>query len=104
MDTFDFDEDLLVEEEIRLEKPKMYKILLHNDHYTLREFVVLVLEIVFRKTMEEARRIMLEAHTKGVSVVGIYTYEIASTCIRQVEKLSEEYDCALRCTMEAVEI
>ncbi|MBC7475992.1 MAG: ATP-dependent Clp protease adaptor ClpS [Candidatus Sericytochromatia bacterium] len=92
------------EEEIALKRPSMYRVLLHNDAYTPREFVVIILQSVFHKSEEEGKKIMTEAHTKGMATVGIYTHEIASTSIYLVEKMADEYGCPLRCTMEEVEI
>jgi ATP-dependent Clp protease adaptor protein ClpS len=110
MSDFEFDPDkdsdviLEEEEDIEVKKPSMYRVLLHNDPYTPREFVVYILQTVFHKTEEEGRKIMLEAHTKGIATVGIYTHEIAKTNIFLVEKLADEFGCPLRCTMEEVEI
>jgi ATP-dependent Clp protease adaptor protein ClpS len=100
------EDELLLEDEdeVEIKKPSMYRILLHNDHYTPREFVVLVLQTIFHKSEEEGKKIMLEAHTKGIAVVGIYTHEVAKTNIYLVEKMSDEFNCPLRCTMEEVEI
>lgn len=110
MSDFEFDPDkdsdviLEEEEDLELKKPSMYRVLLHNDHYTPREFVVFILQTVFHKSEEEGKKIMLEAHTKGIATVGIYTHEVATTNIFLVEKLAEEFGSPLRCTMEEVEI
>lgn len=95
---------LAEEEEIETKKPSMWRILLHNDDYTPREFVVFILQDVFHKSQDEGKKIMLEAHTKGIAVVGIYTHEIAKTSVYLVEKYAEEMSFPLRCTMEEVEI
>jgi ATP-dependent Clp protease adaptor protein ClpS len=63
----------------RVEKPRMYKVLFHNDDYTTMEFVVEVLTVVFRRTRVEATRIMLSIHRSGKGVAGVYTREIAET-------------------------
>ncbi len=63
----------------RVEKPRMYKVLFHNDDYTTMEFVVEVLSVVFRRTRVEATRIMLSIHRSGKGVAGVYTREIAET-------------------------
>lgn len=103
---FESDNDVVLEDEedIELKRPSMYRVIIHNDAYTPREFVVIILQTVFHKSEEEGKKIMLEAHTKGMATVGIYTYEIASTSLYLVEKMSDEYGFPLRCTMEEVEI
>lgn len=63
----------------RLEKPRMFRVLLHNDDYTTMEFVVQVLMEVFHKTLPEATRVMLAVHRSGRGVAGIYTREVAET-------------------------
>jgi len=103
---YEEENDLLLEEEeeIKLKKPAMYRVLIHNDHYTPREFVVVVLQQVFHKSEAEGKVIMLEAHTKGMAVVGIYTQEVAKTSIYIVEKMAEEFSYPLRCTLEEIEV
>ena len=88
--------------EIRREtkRPMMYKVLLHNDDYTSQEFVVLVLETIFHKSEMEATQIMLAVHHHGVSVVGVYPYEIAETKVGKVLSLARQYDYPLQCTLE----
>jgi len=83
-----------------LQKPRMFKVLLHNDHYTTREFVVSILREVFHKTMNEATRIMLHVHTNGMGVAGVYTRDVAETKIRQVEQRAREEEHPLRLSME----
>jgi len=84
----------------KLQKPRMFKVLLHNDHYTTREFVVSILREVFHKTMNEATRIMLHVHTHGMGVAGVYTRDVAETKIRQVEQRAREEEHPLRLSME----
>jgi len=84
----------------RLERPKLYKVLLHNDDYTPMEFVVLVLVNVFHKSESDARSIMLHAHTHGYAVAGVYTFEIAETKVAETLKLAEQAQFPLLCTME----
>ncbi len=81
-------------------EPDMYKVLLHNDDYTTMEFVVHVLMLVFNKPVEEATRIMLNVHQKGLGVCGVYTYEIAETKVDTVKRLAHENGHPLKCTME----
>lgn len=81
-------------------EPSMYKVLLHNDDYTTMEFVVDILMNVFRKSQEEAVRIMFNVHRQGVGLCGYYTYEVAETKVDQVHLLAREHGFPLRCTME----
>jgi ATP-dependent Clp protease adaptor protein ClpS len=84
----------------KLKKPPLYRVLLHNDNYTTREFVVAVLREVFHKGEAEAVQIMLHVHYNGIGVAGVYTYEVAETKIKTVEKLARENDFPLRLSME----
>lgn len=83
-----------------LEEPPLYRVLLHNDDYTTMAFVVEVLMVVFNKSMEEATRIMLNVHQKGVGLCGIYPLEIAETKVDTVETLARENGFPLKCSME----
>lgn len=87
----------------KLQRPKLYKVLLHNDHYTTREFVVAVLKEVFHKSETDAVQIMLHVHYNGVGVAGVYTYEVAETKIGVVEQAARENGFPLRLTMEPEE-
>lgn len=84
----------------KLKKPSMYKVLMLNDDYTPMEFVVHVLERVFGKTGDEATRIMLHVHQKGVGVCGVYTYEVAETKVTQTMDLARKHQHPLQCTLE----
>ena len=84
----------------QVKKPEMYKVVLHNDDYTTMEFVVRVLQTVFHKPLIEATKIMLDVHKKGRGIVGLYTYDIASTKISLVRQMAEKEEFPLRCTME----
>lgn len=88
----------IVEDE--LSEPPMYKVLLHNDHYTTMEFVVEVLEKVFRKARAEATRIMLNVHNEGVGLCGVYTAEVAETKVDIVHSLARKAGFPLRCSLE----
>ena len=81
-------------------KPAMYKVLMLNDDYTPMEFVVHVLERFFQKSREEATRIMLHVHRRGVGVCGVYTYEVAETKVTQVMDLARQNQHPLQCTIE----
>jgi ATP-dependent Clp protease adaptor protein ClpS len=93
--------DVLVEPEIKLEKPKLFKVLLHNDDFTTMEFVIWVLEYVFMKDQPEAFAIMLKVHNEGVGIAGIYPYEIAKTKSEKTMNLARAREYPLLCTVEA---
>lgn len=84
----------------KTKKPSLYKVLLLNDDYTPMEFVVHVLERFFNKGRDEATRIMLHVHQKGVGVCGVFTYEVAETKVTQVMDFSRQHEHPLQCTME----
>lgn len=85
---------------VRTKKPSMYRVLILNDDYTPMEFVVLILERFFQKNREQATRIMLHVHQKGVGVCGVYTYEVAETKVAQVMDMARRNEHPLQCTME----
>lgn len=86
--------------ERKLKKPKLYKVLLHNDDYTTMEFVVFVLQSIFRRSETEAVQIMLHVHRNGIGVAGVYPREIAETRVAKVDALARQNEFPLRCTME----
>jgi ATP-dependent Clp protease adaptor protein ClpS len=84
----------------KIQRPRLYKVILLNDDYTPMEFVVVVLERFFHKNREDATRIMLHVHQRGIGICGIYTCEIAETKVRQVMAFANEHRHPLQCTME----
>lgn len=84
----------------KVAKPPLYRVLLHNDDYTTREFVVEVLKTVFHRAEPDAVQIMLHVHTRGTGVAGVYTHDVAETKIRQTEHLAREHEFPLRLSME----
>ena len=84
----------------KTQKPPMYKVMLLNDDYTPMEFVVHVLERFFNKAREDATRIMLHVHQKGVGICGVFTYEVAETKVTQVIDFARQHQHPLQCTME----
>jgi ATP-dependent Clp protease adaptor protein ClpS len=82
------------------ERPKRYKVLLHNDDYTTMEFVVWVLQSVFHHDEPSAMEIMLHVHRNGMGVAGVYGREIAEARVSQVESLSRQHEFPLRCSLE----
>lgn len=95
------DEGLALQEaKPKLKRPPLYKVILINDDYTPMDFVVHILEIFFSLDRPTATRIMLEVHTRGKGVCGIYTHEIAETKVSQVNGYAREHQHPLLCTME----
>ncbi len=84
----------------KTKKPSMYKVLMLNDDYTPMEFVVHVLERFFQKNRDEATRIMMHVHQKGVGLCGVYTYEVAETKVTEVMDFARRHQHPLQCTLE----
>lgn len=84
----------------RVKPPSLYQVVLLNDDYTPMEFVVHVLERFFSKSREEATRIMLHVHRRGVGVCGVFTYEVAETKVTQVMDFARQHQHPLQCTLE----
>ena len=84
----------------KVDKPRLFKVLLHNDNYTTMDFVVMVLMSIFRKPETEAVRIMLDVHQKGLGLVGVYPHEIAETRVQEVMELAQREQFPLLCTLE----
>jgi ATP-dependent Clp protease adaptor protein ClpS len=84
----------------KVQAPRLYKVLLHNDDYTTMEFVVYVLQTVFHHDHARAREIMLHVHRHGIGVAGVYPYEIAETRVAQVHELARRHEFPLRCSLE----
>jgi len=84
----------------KVEKPPLYKVLLHNDDFTSMDFVVFVLASIFHKDEPTARKIMMEVHNKGVGVAGVFTFEIAESKISKVTVIARANEFPLLCTME----
>jgi ATP-dependent Clp protease adaptor protein ClpS len=84
----------------RPKKPSMYKVLMLNDDYTPMEFVVLVLKRYFRMDLEQATRVMLHVHQRGVGVCGIFPLEVAETKVNQVMDFAKANQHPLQCTLE----
>ena len=92
---------LVVEEaKPKLKRPQLYRVILINDDYTPMEFVVMVLQRFFRLPHDDAVQIMLNVHTKGSGVCGVYPSEIAQTKVREVMNSAKENEHPLQCTME----
>ena len=94
------DSDVLTESETKLEKPKMYKVVLHNDDFTTMEFVVFILKTVFTRSDAEAFTIMLKVHNEGVGIAGVYSFEVANMKAEKAMNLSKSHEYPLLCTVE----
>ena len=93
--------ELAVEEaRPKVKKPPLYQVVLINDDFTPMEFVVEILQGVFGLERNSATRVMLEVHTKGKGICGVYTYEIAETKVAQVTTIAQQQQHPLLCTME----
>lgn len=96
----ELEEDVISEVRDDIDEPSMYKVLLHNDDYTTMEFVVEILMLVFNKSPENAVRIMLDVHHKGIGICGVYTFEVSETKVNTVKALARQHGFPLKCTME----
>ena len=84
----------------KVERPRMWRVLLHNDDYTTQEFVVWILETIFHKDRGEAFEIMMSVHRSGMGIAGVYTHDVAETRVRTTKQLAEEHEYPLLVTME----
>ena len=84
----------------QLERPRLWRVLLHNDDYTTQEFVVWVLETIFHKPPAEAFDIMMSVHRSGMGIAGIYTHDVAETKLKTTRDLAEAHEFPLLVTME----
>tara|TARA_R110002096_G_scaffold22547_8_gene72324 strand:- start:25577 stop:25906 length:330 start_codon:yes stop_codon:yes gene_type:complete len=93
--------DLAVDEaRPELKRPPLYRVVLINDDFTPMEFVVEILESVFAMERTRATQVMLEVHTKGKGICGVFSYEIAETKVAQVMSIATQHQHPLLCTME----
>lgn len=92
--------DVLTESDIKLERPKLFKVILHNDDFTTMDFVVFVLQYVFMRDEAESITIMLKVHNEGLGVAGIYPYEIANMKAQKAMNLAKAREFPLLCTVE----
>jgi ATP-dependent Clp protease adaptor protein ClpS len=95
-------EDVLTESrtEQKLDRPRLWRVLLHNDDYTTQDFVVWVLESIFHKPRGEAFAIMMSVHQSGLGVAGVYTHDVAETKLKATRQVAEEHEFPLLVTME----
>ena len=97
-----YEEAAVAESREKVEEPPLYKVLLHNDDFTTMEFVVWILESIFKMSEEQAIQVMLNVHLRGSGIAGIYTYEIAETKVGQTTAVAREHEFPLLVTMEEV--
>ena len=94
------DLDIMSDEDEETREPDMYRVVLHNDHYTTMDFVVEVIIKVFHIPVLEATQIMMDVHRKGRGLVGVYTRDIAETKCARVLHMAREREFPLKCTVE----
>lgn len=85
----------------KIQLPKKYKVIMHNDDYTTMEFVIFVLKKFFGKSGVDAESIMFQIHEKGAAICGVYTREIAESKADKVMKSAENEGHPLRCSVES---
>ena len=98
----EYDDAVLTRQRQKTKPPRLYQVILHNDDYTPMEFVVLVLETVFRKSSAEATQIMLNVHKRGLGVCGVFPFSIAESKVQKVRELASTDAHPLRCSMEEI--
>ncbi len=98
--TLGTDGDLQAKEQTDLRPPQMYRVILHNDHFTTMEFVIDILVKIFHKPARDASSIMLDVHRSGSGICGVYSYDIARTKVSQVHALARAQEFPLKCTFE----
>lgn len=96
----EYQDDVLEEIDEKTTEPPMYKVLLHNDDYTTKAFVVEILVVIFNKSLDEATLLMWQVHRNGIGVCGVYPLQIAETKINLVTKVARENGFPLKATME----
>jgi len=96
----DRERELATLDQVRVERPRLYEVVLHNDDYTTQEFVVYVLMKFFQHDAATAQQIMLNVHTKGMGVAGVYPRDIAETKAAQVVRYARDNEMPLRCSVQ----
>ncbi len=97
---FDFESDVITEQNIDVKEPKSYHVILYNDNYTTMDFVVHVLSVIFHHSPTVSEKIMLDVHEKGKGVAGTYPRDIAETKALQARTLAQEQNYPLKCVAE----
>jgi ATP-dependent Clp protease adaptor protein ClpS len=97
------EEAVLVESKEKLDKPPLYKVVLHNDDYTTMDFVVFILQVVFHRSFADSYRLMMDVHRRGRGIAGVFTYEIAEMKVAETMDLARVNEFPLLCTLEEAE-
>lgn len=84
----------------RVENPRLWRVLLHNDDFTTQEFVVWILETVFHMPHAEAFAVMMHVHQAGIGVAGLFTRDVAETKVKATRQLAEQHEFPLLVTLE----
>lgn len=93
--------ELIEKERPRTDRPRLFKVILHNDDYTTMDFVVEILETVFGLSPAEAYRVMMQVHTRGAGIAGVYAHEVAETKVARVHEKARAAGFPLRASLEA---
>jgi len=93
-------EDVATQTQRKVKRPQLYRVILHNDNYTTMEFVVAVLIQVFRHNQDDAFRIMMNVHERGIGIAGVYSFEVAETKATRAIELARANEFPLRCSVE----
>ncbi|MBQ6820769.1 MAG: ATP-dependent Clp protease adaptor ClpS [Clostridium sp.] len=93
-------EQVIEKTNIKIKKPNNYKVIMYNDDFTTMEFVVSILNFIFNKSYEEANNIMMEVHTRGRGVAGVYPYDIAITKVNKATSIAKEEGFPFKLTVE----
>lgn len=96
----DYDGELLEDSHTEIKEPELWRIILLNDDYTPRDFVVEILVSIFHKPPIDATKIMMEVHNNGQGMVGLYPYDIGRTKVSQVVAVSQKREYPLKVILE----
>lgn len=92
----------IMEHKVKGKEPRLYRVLVHNDHYTTMDFVIEMLMRIFDKSEADAVKIMLDTHHRGYGICGIYTLDLAVTKVSQVHRIARMRGFPLKCSYEEV--